>query len=224
MCATRLDAGVIMMMKKRKYPIAGTDFFTQIMDDDGYYIDKTDVIPWLLARKKRVILFTRPRRFGKSTMMSMLKAFFEYRIDCDGKLVDNRHYFEGLKVSQDSEAMTLLGAYPVISITLKDVIQFSFKEALGALTNKIRLMFELCDWAWKYSSFTLQEKQRIFIQNILYGNPSPEDLQIRLRFCRAFFTMPPTATSLFSLMNTMFRYSLRFYTVIMMRCSRFCGR
>ena len=165
-----------MMMKKRKYPIAGTDFFTQIMDDDGYYIDKTDVIPWLLARKKRVILFTRPRRFGKSTMMSMLKAFFEYRIDCDGKLVDNRHYFEGLKVSQDSEAMTLLGAYPVISITLKDVIQFSFKEALGALTNKIRLMFELCDWAWKYSSFTLQEKQRIFIQNILYGNPSPEDL------------------------------------------------
>ena len=79
-------------------------------------------------------------------------------------------------MSQDSEAMALLGAYPVISITLKDVIQFSFKEALGALTNKIRLMFELCDWAWKYSSFTLQEKQRIFIQNILYGNPSPEDL------------------------------------------------
>ena len=164
------------MTEKRKYPIAGTDFFTQIMDDDGYYIDKTDVIPWLLARKKRVILFTRPRRFGKSTMISMLKAFFEYRIDCDGKPGDNRHYFEGLKVSQDSEAMTLLGAYPVISITLKDVIQFSFKEALGALTNKIRLMFELCDWAWKYSSFTLQEKQRIFIQNILYGNPSPEDL------------------------------------------------
>ena len=164
------------MTEKRKYPISGTDFFTQIMDDDGYYIDKTDVIPWLLARKKRVILFTRPRRFGKSTMMSMLKAFFEYRIDCDGKLVDNRHYFEGLKVSQNPEAMALLGAYPVISVTLKDVIQFSFKEALGALTNKIRLMFELCDWAWKYSSFTLQEEQRIFIQNILYGNPSPEDL------------------------------------------------
>ncbi len=164
------------MTEKRKYPIAGTDFFTKIRDENGYYIDKTDVIPWILSRKKQVILFTRPRRFGKSTMISMLKAFFEYRIDCDGKPVDNRHYFEGLKVSQDSEAMTLLGAYPVISITLKDVIQFSFKEALGALTNKIRLMFELCDWAWKYSSFTLQEKQRIFIQNILYGNPSPEDL------------------------------------------------
>ena len=164
------------MAEKRKYPIAGTDFFTQILDDDGYYIDKTDVIPWILARKKRVVLFTRPRRFGKSTMMSMLKAFWEYRLDRDGKLVDNRHYFEGLFVSQDAEAMAQLGAYPVISITLKDVIQHSFNEALGTLTNKIRLMFELCDWVWKYSGITLLEKQRIFIENILYGNPIPEDL------------------------------------------------
>ena len=131
---------------KRKYPIAGTDFFTQIIDDNGYYIDKTDVIPWILARKKRVTLFTRPRRFGKSTMISMLKAFFEYRIDRDGKVVDNRHYFENLKVSQDAEAMTQLGAFPVIWITLKDVIQYSFKEALDALSEKVSLMVKQCAW------------------------------------------------------------------------------
>ena len=161
---------------KRKYPIAGTDFFTKIMDENGYYIDKTDVIPWILSRSQQVVLFTRPRRFGKSTMMSMLKAFWEYRLGRDGKPVDNRHYFEHLKVAQDTAAMAHLGAFPVIWITLKDVIQHSYKEALGALTNKIRLMFELCDWAWKYSSFTLLEKQRIFIENLLYGHPSPEDL------------------------------------------------
>ena len=164
------------MAEKRKYPIAGTDFFTKIMDEGGYYVDKTDVIPWLLSRMKQVILFTRPRRFGKSTMMSMLKAFWEYRLDRDGKPVDNRHYFEGLKVSQDDGAMAQLGAYPVISLTLKDVIQHSFKEALGALAGKICLMFELCDWTWKYSGYTLQEKQRTFIENIMYGNPSPDDL------------------------------------------------
>ncbi|MBQ9396642.1 MAG: AAA family ATPase [Proteobacteria bacterium] len=155
------------MTEKRKYPIAGTDFFTQIMDDDGYYIDKTDVIPWILARKKRVILFTRPRRFGKSTMISMLKAFFEYWIDRDGKIVDNRHYFENLKVSQDAEAMSLLGAYPVIWITLKDVIQHSFKEALGALVSKVCVMVELCDWAWKNSGFVLDEKRQRLIDNIV---------------------------------------------------------
>ena len=75
------------MTEKRKYPIVGTDYFTQIMDRNGYYIDKTDVIPWILGRQKTVTLFTRPRRFGKSTMMSMLKAFFEYRLDRDGKTV-----------------------------------------------------------------------------------------------------------------------------------------
>ena len=147
------------MTETRKYPIAGTDFFTQIMDENGYYIDKTDVIPWILGRAKQVVLFTRPRRFGKSTMISMLKAFFEYRIDRDGKPVDNRHYFENLKVSQDAKAMAQLGAFPVISITLKDVIQNNYEEALGALANKIRVMVELCDWAWKYSGYTLDEER-----------------------------------------------------------------
>ncbi|MBQ1925735.1 MAG: AAA family ATPase [Proteobacteria bacterium] len=151
------------MAKKQKYPIAGTDFFTKIMDEHGYYIDKTDVIPWLLSRSKQVVLFTRPRRFGKSTMMSMLKAFWEYRLDRDGRIVDNRHYFEGLKVSQDAEAMAQLGAFPVIWITLKDVIQHSFEAALGALASKVNLMIEMCDWAWQYSGFVLDEKrQRLF--------------------------------------------------------------
>ena len=135
------------MAEKRKYPIAGTDFFTQIMDRNGYYIDKTDVIPWILRREKTVTLFTRPRRFGKSTMMSMLKAFWEYRLDRDGKPVDNRHYFEGLKVSQDADAMAQLGAYPVISLTLKDVIQHSFEEALAALSEKVSVMAKQCERA-----------------------------------------------------------------------------
>ena len=161
---------------KRKYPIAGTDFFTKIMDDDGYYVDKTDVIPWILARKKRVILFTRPRRFGKSTMMSMIKAFFEYRLDRDGKPVDNRHYFENLKVSQDAGAMAQLGAFPVISLTLKDVIQHSFSEALVALASKIRVMVELCAWAWTNSGYVLDEKRKKLIGNIV--GRSAEDAEL----------------------------------------------
>ena len=161
------------MTEKRKYPIAGTDFFTKIMDEGGYYIDKTDVIAWLLSRMKQVVLFTRPRRFGKSTMISMLKAFFEYRLDRNGKPVDNRHYFEKLKVSQDADAMAMLGAYPVIWITLKDVIQHSFSQALGALSNKVCLMFEQCDWAWRYSGFALDEERHQNIKNI-YGTTASE--------------------------------------------------
>ena len=161
---------------KRKYPIVGTDFFTKIMDEKGYYIDKTDVIPWILSRSKQVVLFTRPRRFGKSTMMSMLKAFWEYRLDRDGKPVDNRHYFEHLKVAQDADAMAQLGAFPVISITLKDVIQHSYKEALGALANKVRVMVELCDWVWKNSALVLDEERRQIIKNFYGGTASEKDL------------------------------------------------
>ncbi|MBQ9394973.1 MAG: AAA family ATPase [Proteobacteria bacterium] len=164
------------MTEKRKYPIAGTDFFTQIIDDDGYYIDKTDVISWILARKKQVVLFTRPRRFGKSTMISMLKAFFEYRLDRDGKPVDNRHYFEKLKVSQDAEAMEQLGAFPVIWITLKDVIQSSYEKALGALADKVRLMVEQCDWVWKNSGVVLDEERHQIIKRFYGGTASEKEL------------------------------------------------
>ena len=165
---------------KQKYPIAGTDFFTQIMDDDGYYVDKTDVIPWILARKKRVILFTRPRRFGKSTMVSMLNAFFEYRLDRDGKPVDNRHYFENLKVSQDADAMAQLGAFPVIWITLKDVIQHSFKEALGALAAKVSVMARQCAWVLEKKKTLEGERQR-FVQ-LIEGNATPEELANAIAF------------------------------------------
>ena len=177
-----LDAGVTAMTEKRKYPIAGTDFFTQIMDENGYYVDKTDVIPWILRRKKQVMLFTRPRRFGKSTMMSMLKAFFEYRLDRDGKPVDNRHYFEGLLVSQYDDAMALLGAYPVISITLKDVIQSNYKEALATLASKIRVMVEQCDWAWKNSRYVLEEKRKSLLDNIVGRDATDAELADAIAF------------------------------------------
>ncbi len=171
------------MTEKRKYPIAGTDFFTQIMDRNGYYIDKTDVIPWILSREKAVTLFTRPRRFGKSTMMSMLKAFFEYRLDRDGKPVDNRHYFENLKVSQDAESMAQLGAFPVIWITLKDVIQHSFKEALGALADKVSMMVRQCLWVFEQNK--VRDNDLVLGDRFIDGGASQEELARSIAFLSA---------------------------------------
>ena len=76
LCAPLAQEGRIWR-RNENTPSRELFFFTKIMDEGGYYVDKTDVIPWLLSRMKQVVLFTRPRRFGKSTMMSMLKAFFE---------------------------------------------------------------------------------------------------------------------------------------------------
>ena len=112
-----------------KLPI-GIEDFEEIRKDGFYYVDKTGLIKDLLNGSGKVNLFTRPRRFGKSLNMSMLKCFFEY--GCDSRL------FDGLAISEE----TLLcdehmGKYPVISVTLKDVNGNDYQTALGMLRSTI---------------------------------------------------------------------------------------
>ena len=82
------------MKNKKKLPV-GIESFYEIIQQDFYYVDKTRMIADLLHNWGKVNLFTRPRRFGKSLNMSMLKAFFE--IGCDKIL------FEGLEISKETE-------------------------------------------------------------------------------------------------------------------------
>lgn len=97
----------------KKLPV-GIEFFEEFSQDDFYYVDKTMFIADLLHNRGKVNLFTRPRRFGKSLNMSMLKSFFE--IGTDKKL------FDGLKISREKELCeTYMGKFPVVSITLKGV-------------------------------------------------------------------------------------------------------
>ncbi len=114
---------------KKKLPV-GIENFKEFFREDFYFVDKTMFIAELLRNWGKVNLFTRPRRFGKSLNMSMLKCFFE--IGRDGEL------FEGLRISQEKELCEkYMGKFPVISITLKDVDRRSFREAFSALRNVI---------------------------------------------------------------------------------------
>jgi hypothetical protein len=111
----------------KKLPI-GIERFDKIITDDFYYVDKTGFIEELLDNWAEVNLFTRPRRFGKSLTMSMLKAFFE--IGCHKEL------FEDLKISQRKDLCEkFMGKYPVIFITLKDVDGLKFESAYAALKH-----------------------------------------------------------------------------------------
>ena len=101
------------MAEVKKLPI-GEEFFKDIRTKNFYYVDKTGFIANLLRTRGRVNLFTRPRRFGKSLNMDMLKSFFE--IGADTAL------FEGLEISAEPQLCEHhMGKYPVISISLKDV-------------------------------------------------------------------------------------------------------
>lgn len=112
-----------------KLPI-GLDSFEKIRTNDFYYVDKTLFIKELLENWGEVNQFTRPRRFGKSLNMSMLKSFFE--VGGDPAL------FDGLQISQEKELFAKYqGKFPVISISLKGVDGRSFFSASAALRTII---------------------------------------------------------------------------------------
>ena len=117
------------MEKTRKLPI-GIEDFREIRKEGFYYIDKTGVIEQLLDRWGKANLFTRPRRFGKTLNMSMLRYFFE--IGTDPKL------FDGLYISQNKELCeAYLGKYPVVFLSLKGVEGPDFVEAKACLMELI---------------------------------------------------------------------------------------
>lgn len=116
-------------MNYKKLPI-GIDGFEKIRTNDFYYVDKTMFIAELLQNWGEVNLFTRPRRFGKSLNMSMLKSFFEIGSD--------KMLFEGLKITQEKAlCKEYMGKFPVISISLKSVDGLSFEAASAALRTVI---------------------------------------------------------------------------------------
>lgn len=110
-----------MEARKKKLPI-GIENFEEIRTKGFYYVDKTGLIEELLENWGKVTLFTRPRRFGKSLNMSMLKSFFE--------LGGRKEIFEGLAISKEiSLCEEYMGKFPVISISLKGIDASSFDMA-----------------------------------------------------------------------------------------------
>ena len=149
-----------MDMGLKKLPV-GIESFEKLRQQGFYYVDKTALIRDLLQKWGEVNLFTRPRRFGKSLNMSMLKAFFE--IGCDPGL------FEGLEISKEAALCeAYMGKYPVISISLKGVDGRSFQEACGALRTIIG-MEAIRLQVLKNSSELSREEKEMYAQLIEVG-------------------------------------------------------
>ena len=116
-------------MDVKKLPI-GIENFEKIRGDDFYYIDKTGLLRELLNNWGEVNLFTRPRRFGKSLNMSMLKNFFELGSDAG--------LFEGLDIAEETElCREYQGQFPVVSVSLKDVEADDFISARSRMCSVI---------------------------------------------------------------------------------------
>ena len=117
-------------MEKKAIPI-GIENFEDIIKDNYYYVDKSILIEDILVNRAAVTLFTRPRRFGKTLNMSMIKYFFDVR-----NKDENRKLFEGLKIF-GSEYMKEQGKYPVIFVSLKDLRADTWQDTFENLKSFI---------------------------------------------------------------------------------------
>lgn len=144
------------MAEKKKLPI-GIEAFKEFQTDNFYYVDKTGFISELMQIRGKVNLFTRPRRFGKSLNMDMLKSFFE--IGAEASL------FEGMEIAKDKEICKQhMGKYPVISISLKDVEGDQFQTAydmLGIIVSEEAARFDFLMKSEKLSKADKSKLQKL---------------------------------------------------------------
>ena len=131
----------------RKIPI-GVEDFKMIMSENYYYADKTKFIENIVNDGAIVKLFTRPRRFGKTLNMSMLKYFFNVE-----KAEENRKLFNGLYI-ENSPVMEEQGKYPVIFISMKDIKGNSFQELKNKLKTELSNLYD----EYKYIRESLNER------------------------------------------------------------------
>ena len=128
--------------KKKKISI-GVEDFREIIDKDGYFVDKTLMIKKLIESNAKVTLFMRPRRFGKTLNQFMIRRFFEDEITEKGEKVDNGYLFDGLKITEcGQEIMRHQQQYPVIFITMKSAKQPTYELAYAELKKRIYEEFD----------------------------------------------------------------------------------
>ena len=137
-------------MKRKKLPV-GIENFEEIRKEGFYYVDKTGLIRDLLNNWGKVNLFTRPRRFGKTLNMSMMKSFFEVGGD--------KSVFDGLAISREKVLCEMyMGKFPVVFLSLKGVDGLTFEDAYGML--RLLLRTEMLRMDFLKDSPRISEKEK----------------------------------------------------------------
>ena len=147
-------------MRNRKPLPIGVSDFEEIVENDYYYIDKTKLIEDILYYRAKVNLFTRPRRFGKTLNMTMMKYFF----DVENK-EKNRKLFDGMKISE-SEFMQEQGQYPVVYISFKNMEEENWENCLNQARELIRNVY----MKFRFIRKKLNEFDLMDFDNICFNN------------------------------------------------------
>ncbi len=205
--ANSIDQAIPSFPAGNKLPrmLVGTDEFYDLVVNSDVFVDKSLMIMEVLQDSGKVILITRPRRWGKSLNMNMLQKFFEIEVDEDGRplpeeeKINNKLFWGGtvdlgikgkrtlkpLKISANEYAMAQQGNYPVISINFKDVKGNSYQEIENGIKRQIIGLFLQHQYLEQYirdNTGLLQEVQKKELKKYFTGELSTDDLKISLKF------------------------------------------
>lgn len=159
-------------MERLPLPVGVSDF--RSASKEYYYVDKTEMIRTFLDEKPKVSLFTRPRRFGKTLNMDMLRVFFEKSNE------DTSIYFRDLKIWKYGEKYTSYqGKYPVIYLSFKDAKQDSWDDTYHHICECIRTEFERHRYV--LDGDKLSETEKAYILRVLDGQSDRSDMEMSLR-------------------------------------------
>ena len=139
--------------------------FEELKDENCYYVDKTEFIKTVFTDSAKVLLFTRPRRFGKTLLMTMFESFLKINPE---KPFDNSkqlELFKGTKILEDKEFCSkFMGHYPVIDITLKDVDGNNFEEAYKMFAD---IVFDVSKrYSYLLNSNKLDESDKVILRQL----------------------------------------------------------
>ncbi|WP_373081608.1 AAA family ATPase [Fusobacterium animalis] len=150
----------------------GLSDFKHLIEEDFYYYDKTKFIDEIIKDGAQVKLFTRPRRFGKTLNMSMLKYFFDIK-----EAEENRKLFKNLYIEK-TETFKEQGQYPVVFLSLKDLKATTWGEMEKGIKSTISRLF----LDYRYLLNDLDKFDTIIFENIIMKNTNIEDLKEALKF------------------------------------------
>lgn len=151
---------MIMSGDKKKKISIGVEDFKEMIDKNGYLVDKTLMIKQIMESNTKVTLFTRPRRFGKTLNQSMIRRFFEHEIGFQGEHIDNRYLFDGLAISDcGEEIMQHCQQHPVINISMKSAKQPNFEIAYACLVDDIAREFRRHKYILESESISQVQKE-----------------------------------------------------------------
>ena len=150
----------------------GLSDFKELIEENFYYFDKTSFIDEVIKDGSKVKLFARPRRFGKTLNMSMLKYFFDIT-----KANENKKLFKNLYIEK-TESFKEQGQYPVIFLSLKDLKASTWEEMGKDIKSTIARLFS----EYKYLLNDLDKFDTVTFENIIMKNTNVEDLKEALKF------------------------------------------